>query len=167
MRRWLECSKKRLWFWMSFEETFLICSLTFVALFLPPITKWNKTLNSLNSQSPCIYYYKSFCDLEQNYRSVPWFAHLRNGDRKGIHHLGLFQRLNEITGVENLAQCLAHSKHAINLVRGLIGYPCYGVSSIVKKHQHYFLCSCPSRTCFLCVCYSIILHFNLKGMRRS
>lgn len=168
MRRSLECSKKRLWFWMSFEEAFLICSsFNFCSSLPAPITKWNKTLNSLNSQRPWIYYYKSFCDLEQINRSEPWFAHLRNGDHKGTHHLGLLQRWNEIIGVENLAQCLAHSKHAINLVLGLISYPCYGVSSIVEKHQHYFLCSCLLHTCFLCVCYSIILHFNLKGMRRS
>lgn len=41
---------------------------------------------------------------------MPWFARLRTGDDKATDHLGLSQRVNEIIGVKNLAQCLVHNE---------------------------------------------------------
>lgn len=109
---------------------------------------------------------------------MPWFARLRTGDDKGTDHLGLSQRVNEIIGVKNLAQCLVHSECIMygSFYSGLLGfisYPCY--ESLDDSRETQTLLSLfMSFTYLFSLCYgatlramTIILHFDLKGMRRS
>lgn len=84
---------------------------------------------------------------------MPWFAHLRNGDHKGVHRLGSLQRVNEIIGVkENSAPGLSYSKCAMNGNfysgrQASSGIPAERVSSAVEKTNTAFL----------------VLHFHLNG----